>query len=72
MKKSTSKRTGKVQSHKNILNINILKKKGKVQSHNVEKKSFKEAAAEYSTVSAEDFFDALDERIKRRFDASGV
>ena len=34
-----------------------------------EKKSFEEVATEYKSVPVDDFFDALDERIKRRFNA---
>jgi hypothetical protein len=33
------------------------------------KKGFEEAATEYKALPADDFFDALDERIKRRFNA---
>jgi hypothetical protein len=33
------------------------------------KKGFEEAVTEYKAVSADAFFDALDERIKRRFNA---
>ena len=33
------------------------------------KKSFEEACAECNAVSVDTFFDELDERIKRRFDA---
>ena len=33
------------------------------------KKSFEEAVAECNGVSVDEFFDELDERIKRRFDA---
>ena len=33
------------------------------------KKGFEETDTEYKAVSVDDFFDALDERIKRRFNA---